>query len=456
MRVYHAARELGIEWGVIKAASDRADGTQAKTDAWQKFGSEMAASVVHHMHKTLLCSKTGLTAKMQKFDIRWCIDVSKGEDTINKSFEYEVGRLGVSYDKLFQTIKERAERKDIIFLLDNVEMNLIQKSKWFQLLFDIRESVYIIITTNSDPSDFDNLKDAEKFPVGKLDDALEFLKETFDDSEEDLAKVCEEFDWNILGLTVAREYMKKNKLTACEYLQRLCNNDVRDDDAFDAIATMSFISNNRIPGFLLSNQLSSNEEDYFENEARLDQIRDQPKSLVDITKEFGIRFYTVHPFTRLVIRDVINEKKDGGREKKEGDGEKKDGDCEKTDEKKRSTKRDLLDKLAKTFVVKKFRDRAVTRGRAFGQSIINADFFYAFDTLLIDTGQPGLPQGFGQGSNLHPVQGIVHKTELHHQDSLFRMPSAIPTSGKCNIDSQKNILQGLRIEHERACPEIPL
>jgi hypothetical protein len=344
------------------------------------------------LHGTIGTGKTTaarnyIQKNKEKFDIRWRIDVSKGEDNINKSFEYEAERLGVSYDKLFQTIKERAERKDIIFLLDNVEMNLFNESKWFQLLFDIRESVYIIITTNSDPSDFDNLKDAEKFPVGKLDGALEFLKETLDDSEEDLAKVCEEFDWNILGLTVAREYMKKNKLTACEYLERLRNSstarkhegasgehptlydsirlclfDVRDDDAFDAIATMSFISNNKIPEFLLSNQLSSNEEDYFENEARLDKIRDQLKSLVDITKEFGIRFYTVHPFTRLVIRDVINEKEDGGREKKEGDGEKKHGDGEKTDEKKRSTKRDLLDKLAKTFVRYISKDNRFSKG----------------------------------------------------------------------------------------------
>ena len=266
------------------------------------------------MHGTIGTGKTTaarnyIQKNKEKFDIRWRIDVSKGEDNINKSFEYEAERLGVSYDKLFQTIKEIAETKDIIFLLDSVEMNLIKKSKWFPLLFDIRESVHIIITTNSHPSDFDNLNDAEKFPVGKFDEALEFLKETLDGSEEDLAKVRDEFASNILGLTVARDYMTKNKLTACEYLERLrhsstarkhegasgehptlyesirlCLDDVRDDDAFDAIATMSFISNNRIPEFLLSNQLSSNEKDYFENEARLDKIQDQLKSLVDIRK----------------------------------------------------------------------------------------------------------------------------------------------------------------------------
>ena len=355
------------------------------------------------MHGTIGTGKTTaarnyIQKNKEKFDIRWRIDVSKGEDNINKSFEYEAERLGVSYDKLFQTIKERAERKDIIFLLDNVERKLFDESNWFQLLLDIRESVHIIFTTNSHPSDFDNLKDAEKFPVGKLDDALEFLTDgkgiPHGREEKDLTNLCDEFDSNILGLTFARDYMMKNMLTAGEYLERLRNSkdareqkgtpgghptlyhsirlcllDVRDDDAIDAIATMSFISNNRIPEFLLSNQLSSNEKDYFENEARLDKIRDQLKSLVDITKEFGIRFYSVHPFTRLVIKDVVDEKgdgggekKDGGGEKKDGGGQKKDGDGEKTDEKKRSTKKDLLYKLAGTFVRYISKDNRFSKG----------------------------------------------------------------------------------------------
>jgi hypothetical protein len=45
--VYH----LDIEWAVIKAVSDRADGSKQKTEGWQPFASAMAASLVHHMFK---------------------------------------------------------------------------------------------------------------------------------------------------------------------------------------------------------------------------------------------------------------------------------------------------------------------------------------------------------------------------------------------------------------------
>jgi hypothetical protein len=41
--------DLGIEWAVIKAVSDFADGSKGKTKLWQPFSSAMAASVVYNM-----------------------------------------------------------------------------------------------------------------------------------------------------------------------------------------------------------------------------------------------------------------------------------------------------------------------------------------------------------------------------------------------------------------------
>ena len=41
--------DLGIEWAVIKAVSDFADGSKEKTKVWQPFASAMAASVVYNM-----------------------------------------------------------------------------------------------------------------------------------------------------------------------------------------------------------------------------------------------------------------------------------------------------------------------------------------------------------------------------------------------------------------------
>jgi hypothetical protein len=41
--------DFGIEWAVIKAVSDFADGSKEKTKLWQPFASTMAASVVYNM-----------------------------------------------------------------------------------------------------------------------------------------------------------------------------------------------------------------------------------------------------------------------------------------------------------------------------------------------------------------------------------------------------------------------
>ncbi|CAB3979785.1 5 -methylthioadenosine S-adenosylhomocysteine nucleosidase [Paramuricea clavata] len=47
--LHAAVYDLGIEWAVIKAVSDFADGSKEKTKLWQPFASAIAASVVYNM-----------------------------------------------------------------------------------------------------------------------------------------------------------------------------------------------------------------------------------------------------------------------------------------------------------------------------------------------------------------------------------------------------------------------
>ena len=47
--LYKAARDLDIEWMVIKGVSDFADGEKAKGDVWRPFSSVMAASLTAHI-----------------------------------------------------------------------------------------------------------------------------------------------------------------------------------------------------------------------------------------------------------------------------------------------------------------------------------------------------------------------------------------------------------------------
>ena len=49
--LYAAAYDLGIEWCIIKAVSNLADGSKEMTDEWQRFATVMAASVVYNMFK---------------------------------------------------------------------------------------------------------------------------------------------------------------------------------------------------------------------------------------------------------------------------------------------------------------------------------------------------------------------------------------------------------------------
>ena len=285
------------------------------------------------MYGTIGAGKTSaarhyIDVNKQKFAISWRIDVSSGKDSIIERLTDLAKRLEVSYRQLFQTIQQKAENEgNIIFMLDNVENK--PSDEWFEELWNIRKSVYIIITTNSSHLHL-GLPGAEGFQVEKFDEALEFLKETSaENSEQDLSELCKEFGWNILGLTVARDYMMTNKITARNYLKRLRDSETArkdqgmssgrptlyhsiracleevDSDKFPAIATTSLISNNMIPEFLLSNQLSASNPS--ENAACLDAIHSQLKSLVQITKENGIRFFSYHSFTRYVIKDMIDE-----------------------------------------------------------------------------------------------------------------------------------------------------
>ncbi len=199
----------------------------------------------------------------------------------------------------------------------------------FKELWNIRRSVYIIMTTNN-PSVLDLA--AEQLQVEKFDEALDFLEGIHsENSEEDLKELCIYFGWNILGLAAAKHYMSKNKMSARTYLKilrdraaaekvrqaelsshdRILYESVRacleqvDRDKFSVVAATSLVSNNMIPEFLLSNLLSSNNA--LENIADLNDLHGQLKSLVHITEENGIRFFSIHPFTQHVIRDMVNE-----------------------------------------------------------------------------------------------------------------------------------------------------
>ena len=262
-----------------------------------------------------------------KFSITCLIDVPSGEDSIIKLLTDLAEKLDVSYSELFQTIKQRAQNEDIIFMLDNA-IGTELSHEWFGKLMNIRTSVFIIVTTNDEPqpSVFGNAADI--IPVEKFDEALEFLEDCqeirLEDNQDGLTELCGQMGWNILGLTAARDWMVKNKLTARAYLKRLADSETAanesplyrsilfclsqvDPDKFSAVATTTLISSTMIPEFLLINQLSSSNPS--ENAACLDAVHGQLKSLVYITKENGIRFFSYHPFTRTVIQNMIDESK---------------------------------------------------------------------------------------------------------------------------------------------------
>ena len=290
------------------------------------------------LHGTIGTGKTSaalhyIFENQQKFAVSWFIDVSACESSIVESLERLAKKLGVSYDELFRpTMREKAAENEIIFLLDNLEEK--PSCEWFKALWNIRSYVYIIATTNNPDL---ILPDAERILVEKFDEALEFLDPLRrKNSEEDLLDLCHHFDSNILGLSVAKDYMLKYHTTVSDYLKmqrnreaaeearktelgendRILYTSVRtylkdvDGDIFSAIAAISCISNNMIPEFLLSNLLSSsNPEDVnpLRNQARLNELYGQLKSLVRITEESDVRCFSFHSFTQYVIRDMIDD-----------------------------------------------------------------------------------------------------------------------------------------------------
>ena len=66
--LYAAAYDLGIEWAVIKAVSDFADGSKQMTNDWQQFASVMAASVVYNIFKNPVVLKDWLRCKVNEFE----------------------------------------------------------------------------------------------------------------------------------------------------------------------------------------------------------------------------------------------------------------------------------------------------------------------------------------------------------------------------------------------------
>ena len=85
---------------------------------------------------------------------------------------------------------------------------------------------------------------------------------------------------------------------------RACLEEV-DTDKFLAIATTSLISNNVVPEFLLTTQISASNPS--ENAAYLDDVHTQLKSLAQITNKNGIRFFSCHSFTQYVMKDMVND-----------------------------------------------------------------------------------------------------------------------------------------------------
>ena len=283
------------------------------------FGTGKTSAALHH-----------IILNKQNFALSWIIRVS-GKDSISNSLECLAAKLGVSYDVLFETIEQNAKNKEIIFLLDNVGRNP-KTFNGFEQLWNIRRCVYIMMTTNNPSLD---LPDAEKLEVEKFDEALDFLRKNIPgkNSEEDLKEICRHFDWNVLGLAAATDYMSSKNMDVGTYLKmlrireaakivreaeseghkqtlyqsvRLCLEEI-DDDKFDAIAATSLVSNNMIPEFLLSNLLPS--KDLVVNQAALNNLHGQLKSLVCITTENGIQFFSFNSFTQHVIRDMIDESK---------------------------------------------------------------------------------------------------------------------------------------------------
>ena len=130
------------------------------------------------LHGTIGTGKTSaalhyVKVNKKNFVISWRVEASAVDDDIISELTRISGKLGVSYEELFQTIEQRARNEEIIFVLDNMEKK--PDTQWFKELFDIRCMIQIIITTtNNSPWCWD-FPDTEELELGKFDDALGFL-----------------------------------------------------------------------------------------------------------------------------------------------------------------------------------------------------------------------------------------------------------------------------------------
>ena len=274
-----------------------------------------------------------------KFAVIWCVDCAKGGESIRSDLSDLAKKLNVQAVELFHTIKKKAEKEDVLFFLDNLDE---KQADEFNELWKIKDAVYIIATTNNASL---NLPNAEKILVDTFDEAVQFLKEAKEareeNSEDDVKKLCEYFSWNVLGLTSAKSYItdenesiqsylkmlhdkeaasivreteqEKRKLRILYAAVRACLENVSKDQ-FKALAVMSVIGHDNIPEFLLSSVFSS--KSAAARAANLNKLHSslRLKSLVHVTNENEVRFFSFHRFTQSVVSDLLSEDEDLRRE----------------------------------------------------------------------------------------------------------------------------------------------
>ncbi|XP_046853861.1 uncharacterized protein LOC124447007 isoform X1 [Xenia sp. Carnegie-2017] len=273
-----------------------------------------------------------LVVNKDKYDISWLIDLKNFDSEqvvesltkLAKEFS-----TNMTYKEMLTPIEKRAEELNVIFLLDNLESKNL-KEEWFKDLWNVRHSIKILITTNDLILNHPLWNISEKIEVDRFDEGIEFLKK-LKDGKEKKRKLCDYFGWNILGLTVSKDYIDQYKITINKYLDllnhKVAANKVRDeeqnhkihlyvavqtclenveDEFFPVIAAVAFLSNNNIPEFLLSSQLPSSDPQI--NLLEMNELCKGVKSLIKITGEGDIRLFSFHSFTQHVIKDMVDEK----------------------------------------------------------------------------------------------------------------------------------------------------
>ncbi|XP_046853867.1 uncharacterized protein LOC124447007 isoform X6 [Xenia sp. Carnegie-2017] len=273
-----------------------------------------------------------LVVNKDKYEISWLIDLKNFdservvESLTNLAKEFSTN---MSYEEMLTSIEKRAEELNIIFLLDNLESKNL-KEEWFKDLWNVRHSINILITTN-DRIVIHRLRNiSEKIEVDRFDEGIEFLEKLKDDKEKK-RELCNYFSWNILGLTVSKDYIDQYEITINKYLDllnhKVAAKKVRDEEQnhkihlyvavqtclekvedkfFPVIAAVAFLSNNNIPEFLLSSQLPSSDPHI--NLLEMNELCNGVKSLIKITEEGEIRLFSFHSFTQNVIIDMVDEK----------------------------------------------------------------------------------------------------------------------------------------------------